>query len=567
MQISDKLYEYNRNVTNGTEELQSARGVQKLVSTAGELETGSIFEGTVNQVKNGRVTLALGNGQTITARLDGKVDIKPGASMFFQVKSNDGMTVAIRPYMGAGNTGNPILLNALTAAQIPVTERNLSMVDFMMQEQMPIGRQSILDMVKILNANPQVDANTVVRMVKLGLPVTEELATQFENYQTNRHMILNEMNQAVGELATLLGDEGLSAETAFSLYDKTLQIMLGNGENPAQGNRAAMTGEAVEGSGETEQKGAPEFLGTSEFSEVPGLSGTTEHFGASELSENAGGTNPSVFSENWAAKEALNQILSERKLSNLAKSLQNIPTLTGNPDIFVEGESEEVYVDTMSDEKMAGNMGNMGEGMEVSTERAKIRQEMPAEDFLKALRQALTENSQYGYAGVRKLFASPEFQKVFKAVLGQQWLVKPEELKQQNKMGELYEKIELQIRQLESAVRAAVDGENSFLQTAADVRGNIEFMNQVNQIYTYVQLPLKLTGQNANGELYVYTNKKQMGEPGTELTAFLHLDMEHLGSTDVSVRLMERKVNTRFYLSDDASYGLLEKHLPILEKH
>lgn len=85
MQIRDMLGQYSQNVKNGTEELMSAQGTQKLVSSMQELEPGSTFEGTVNSVKNGKVVLALGNGQTITARLDGKVSIQPGESMFFQV--------------------------------------------------------------------------------------------------------------------------------------------------------------------------------------------------------------------------------------------------------------------------------------------------------------------------------------------------------------------------------------------------------------------------------------------------------------------------------------------------
>ena len=77
MQIRDMLGQYSQNVKNGTEELMSAQGTQKLVSSMQELEPGSTFEGTVNSVKNGKVVLALGNGQTITARLDGKVSIQP----------------------------------------------------------------------------------------------------------------------------------------------------------------------------------------------------------------------------------------------------------------------------------------------------------------------------------------------------------------------------------------------------------------------------------------------------------------------------------------------------------
>ena len=81
MQISDLVGQYSRNVANGTEELHGAQSVQKLVSTIGDLSAGSIFEGTINSVRGGKVTLALGNGQTITARLDGKMDLQQGSSI------------------------------------------------------------------------------------------------------------------------------------------------------------------------------------------------------------------------------------------------------------------------------------------------------------------------------------------------------------------------------------------------------------------------------------------------------------------------------------------------------
>ena len=83
MQISDMLGQYNRNVSNSsTEELKGASGLQKMVSTVGELSVGNIFEGTVNSVRGSKVTLALSNGQVITAQLEGKVSLQVGMPMF-----------------------------------------------------------------------------------------------------------------------------------------------------------------------------------------------------------------------------------------------------------------------------------------------------------------------------------------------------------------------------------------------------------------------------------------------------------------------------------------------------
>jgi flagellar hook-length control protein FliK len=91
-------------------------------------------------------------------------------------------------------------------------------------------------------------------------------------------------------------------------------------------------------------------------------------------------------------------------------------------------------------------------------------------------------------------------------------------------------------------------------------------MNEINQAYTYVQIPLKMSGQNASGELYVYTNKKALAEGDRDLTAFLHLDMDHLGPTDVSVRMHGKEVKTNFYLDNDAAYTLIERNVPVLEE-
>ena len=47
-------------------------------------------------------------------------------------------------------------------------------------------------------------------------------------------------------------------------------------------------------------------------------------------------------------------------------------------------------------------------------------------------------------------------------------------------------------------------------------------------MYTYAQIPLKMSGQHASGELFVYTNKKALAQGEKDLTAFLHLDLVHL---------------------------------------
>ncbi|WP_337791419.1 flagellar hook-length control protein FliK [Roseburia hominis] len=589
MQISDLVGQYSRNVANGTEELHGAQSVQKLVSTIGDLSAGSIFEGTINSVRGGKVTLALGNGQTITARLDGKMDLQQGSSMFFQVRANDGQTIAIRPYTELGNVSNPILLNALSAAQVPATDRTLVMVDTMMQEQMSIGRQSILDMAKLVGANPDANVQTIVQMTKLGLPVTEEMAAQFENYLSDRQALVGEMDLAAGHMMELLSDEALSPETAFSLYEKMLDIFM-PGEEAADAGVTAAAGQessaAEAGAGAMAEAvgqenaatvaeaeaGAPTAAeqGTaaaSAVAEEAGAASTAETAGqgaAAEAETGVGVTAELTYGRTAETPGTVGELLSKEQIEHLGKMLRNIPALIGNEEIFAGGEQEEVFVDTLSEE--GPEVAKLMAQEEAAQEQPVLNEKLTAEQFLQKLGRALAQNGEFGFAGMQKLFAGKEVQTIFRSVIEKQWLLRPEELKQEHKVSGLYERLEQQLSQMEEAVRATGSTQNTFLQTASQVHGNLEFMNQMNQIYHYVQLPLKMSGQNANGELYVYANRKNLRDPDAELTAFLHLDMEQLGSTDVSVRMQNRSVRTNFYLEDDASYDLVEKHLEVLNK-
>lgn len=606
MQIRDMLGQYSQNVKNGTEELMSAQGTQKLVSSMQELEPGSTFEGTVNSVKNGKVVLALGNGQTITARLDGKVSIQPGESMFFQVRSNDGTTIALRPYVQAGNINNPILLNALTAAGVPATERNITMVDSMMKEQMSISRQSILDMGRVVGSNPNVNVNTAVLMTKIGLPVSAEMASQFENYMVDQHAIVDEMDLAMNQLGRLLGDADLGEEQSFKLYGKVLDILNGEGETPAQTTdglqqndtgtmvnagenieteaavQQSKDGAAAEGvQKQVQQQNTKDLIsmGAAGQEQSAGVAENTENIvgeqtagnaaqsmqtgiDAADVLKNTQADTAADFKNVQGQTDTLEQILDQNGLDHLKRLLQNIPTLTGNTDLFEVQEEEDVFVDTMSGD----DAGKKAFELAQAEPEVTLKQSMTAEDFLNTLRDALKQNQEYGFAGMTKLFGSKEFAAILKNRAEKQWLLEPEQLREASKVSDLYERLDHQMKQMENVMKAAGVTQNSFVQTAADIRSNIEFMNQINQVYTYVQLPLKLSGQNASGDLYVYTNKKNLNDPEAELTAFLHLDLENLGSTDVSIRMKDKNVKTNFYIADDASYDLIEKHLPVLEK-
>ena len=560
MHISNLVSQYQRNANNNsTEELKGATSMQKMVSAVSEMTQGSVFEGTVMSVKGGKVILSLSTGQNIVAQLEGRVQLKVGTPMFFQVKSNSGSVLAIKPYTGNGTGGNPILMNALTTAGVPVTERNLEMVKAMMHQQMPIDKQSILEMVKHVSTYEQTNVQTIVDMVRLGLPVDAELAAQFEQYGKGDYALLGKMDNAVDQVLHLLGSEDVYPEKAVELNHKLVDAVL-NPETAMQSAADDVEQLLFGGAGDAGTTGMEQVATTGKDAVLNMLLGNNGQAGVTVELHTQG---PNSGEQIVFSQQTLSQVFSEEQLEQITKMLQSTPTLVDNPALFVTETGEEIFVDTMQEENVPVTTE---EAVEEQAAEAKqvLNTELTVEKFLKAIQQGLSGKQEYGFLGVQKFFASKEYQSVLKELIQEQWLVKPEELDGEQ-LKESYKKVLQQTSQLEQIVRSTGLEQQQFLQTTADIRGNVEFMNQLNQIYTYVQLPLKLSGQNANGDLYVYTNKKNLNDPDTELSAFLHLDLEHLGATDVSVKMLRKNVKTNFYFSDDASYELVQKHLPILE--
>lgn len=186
--------------------------------------------------------------------------------------------------------------------------------------------------------------------------------------------------------------------------------------------------------------------------------------------------------------------------------------------------------------------------------------------LLENINQLLSEDALPDKKAVMELLEGKEFKHILKNEMSRQWLLQPEEVAEEQSVDKLYERLNSQMNRLNDILSQAGKGDTPLAKTISNVTGNIDFMNQLNQMFTYVQLPLKMQSQNANGELFVYTNKKSLAKKDGSVSALLHLDMEHLGSLDVYVALVNQKVSTKFYLKDDSALDLIAQNINILNE-
>lgn len=532
MQISNLVSQYNNSVANG-EPMTGAKGVEKLVSSLNEMSKGMIFEGTVSSVRGNQVKLALSNGQQILARLAGKFSFEQGQSVFFQVKNNDGGTIEIKPYTVDGEGANLTLMDALKAAGLPVDGINLSMVNKMMEEQMPIDKTSLNQMYQLVQDNKDINVTTLVELKRLGIEINQVNAAQFENYANDKQAITIAMDSLIDELPNALSAEDLSMYKLVTQARDILNIVTeGLPEETFISSEASDMSqyEAIMRDNQSAPAVKKHFNIAELFESLNSVSGESQDIYTTQKINNAPATDTILLQENETKSNTIGFLLSDKQIEELNEQVRMLLPNVQENNISLYSEDSSV-VGILNDIK------------------------------------SMLENTPANADTLRHLFSGEAFKLMLKEALEQQWMIKPGDLeKNPKKLDGLYDKIEKQITNMETILKTSGVVNPKAEALADNIRGNIEFMNQINEAYTYVQVPLKMNEKNASGQLYVYTNKKSMSNPDKELSAFLHLDLEHLGGTDVSIKMLHRKVTTNFYLDSDESYALVKQFLPVLEK-
>ena len=141
-------------------------------------------------------------------------------------------------------------------------------------------------------------------------------------------------------------------------------------------------------------------------------------------------------------------------------------------------------------------------------------------------------------------------------------LMDPKDIGKENYVKKYYEKLDDLTDKMNQIMNEAGRTDSSFARSVTAIRQNVNFMNQVNELYNYVQLPLKMAGEHANGDLYVYAKKrKAKAGPEDNLTALLHLSMDHLGNMDIFLSLKEGRLNTKFCLEKEENIDLIAAHI------
>ncbi len=520
------------------------------------IREGETLKGVVSDIHGNRITISLDDGSSFSGTLPEASQYSIGQKAAFQITSLEGGTIYMKAVSQAYLLGmEDTVEQALEEAGLPKSPRNLEVVRSLLENQQSISKQNIMDSLKLCARYPQADVNTVISMKRLGMPMDAASVTQFDNYQNQTHQLLYRMNSltdSVNDLLLNLVKENPSI--ARYAAGEVLNIALDSIPSLEEFNLTAMrpTGNAEAGVAGADAELLTENGDKLSLEADNGLSSETSDglpSGTDPASGRTGETGSSPFARMRQLLTNMTDRASATKPS-AAESASFIPEQAGH--ILSTDERSELAAIMEKFSADEESLSLLKDGT------------LTAREILTAIKDALPSLSDEDLHG---LLDTKGFGKLVKGQFLSGWTLSPEGLKEENGIERLYGKMQEQLSELSSLNRmfATRPAGESIVNTTADMQQNMEFMKMLNEQFTYLQLPMKLSEQNAHGDLYVMTRKNALKKSKDNLKVLLHLEMDSLGVLDIHITKEHTNISTTFFVEKDAARKLLEKNADLLK--
>lgn len=522
------VYDLNAGVS-GSQSVSGSVEQQRMATVPADsvryIKAGDTFSGEIVSLNDdGTVELLLGDNTKLSAFLSKNMELTLGQTLSFTVSGASDSRISLTP-LYANLDGNSAVGKALQEAGLPLTKQNSDMVMAMMERGLPIDSRSLQGMASLAAKHPLADPKSIVQMSELSIPLTEENIKEFEAYKENQYKIadsLDELSKGFTEIA----------QNSLSENDKIFDVFFGNDNT---GVSVALK-DALQG----------------DFSKIAKAFDLNEDELKSMLQQKTGGENALLTEEETDANAGA---------GNKALKTDITGRVTDDITVLLGKEGTERLSENL---KEAGLPEALAEKVKDGT--------LSADETLK-LTKALLDEAGQGNLGEEaminypKLLRSPEYRLLLNNGITNEFLLDPEDVSDKEKVREYYERVVKNADKALEFLNSTGRGQTSLSQGMNSLRQNVDFMNQLNNVMTYMQLPLKMNEHKAHGDLYVYTNKKNLAKKDGNVSALLHLDMQHLGTMDIHVQMTNgENVKTHFILQKEEMLDFIEPHLPELDE-
>ena len=538
------LYDINSGLNNTRGVSEPELTGQKIATVPSDavhyVKAGDTLSGQIlGMNEDGTVSLLLGDNTKLNAFLSKNLGLTPGQTLSFTVSGASDSKISLTP-LYANLDGNSAVGKALHEAGLPFTKQNSDMVTSMMERGLPIDSRSLQNMAADTARFPLADPKSIVQMKELEIPLNDSNIREFEAYKENQYKIADSLDGLSRELSDI-AKEGLNTnDRVFNLFFE------GKGEGLPSALEKALNGD---------------FEDVSKLLKLdPGELKNIE----ANLKEIAG--NEAADDPRAAVNEEKEVLLpGDEGQSQIKQSKDLTGHVTDDLHTLLGKEGSTRLADMMKEAGLNPAIASKVADGSLSTEDSLLLSKALLD---KAMKEEMSgEASPEVMSKARELLNSREYRLLLNNGITNEFLMKPEEVADKEKVREYYEKVVKNADKTLEFLNSTGRGSTTLAQGMNNLRNNVDFMNQLNNVMTYMQLPLKMNEDKAHGDLYVYTNKKNLAKKDGNVSALLHLDMQHLGTMDIHVQMTNgENVKTHFILQKEEMLDFIGEHLPELDE-
>lgn len=502
------------------------------------LSAGSSITGKITSLKGDTATIDVA-GQKLDAKLDGSMNLREGQTVTFTVRQTGDQSVTLSPLYTNMNTEG-MASKALSAAGLPITDQSLEVATTMMEKGLSIDKNALADMVHITDMFPSQDISKLAEMQRFGLDINENTLVQFDAFKNYENQITDGLTKIMDSIPSTINDLINNGATADGV--KLLTNVIGTITDSAA---SQMDASVVQGMGET---------GESLLREKQVITEDMVLAAKQELDPDVDALVSQAGKESVASQEAFEATV--RVPGQEAEKINiDIENKVADAWKVMDNSDKSAMVDVL---KQSGLTDNEAKFL--------LSDNANASDFLRATADLLRTDSLPD--SMREMIQSNDFGNIMKSQMQAQWLLSPIDVGSKETVESLYQRLNNQTREIMSAVSEVTPSNTIDLQQSlSNMNQSMDFMEQMNQMVQYMQLPLKMNGSEATGDLFVYTNKKNLAEKEGNVSALLHLDMKNLGPIDVYASLSPgNNVFTKFYLPDESMIDFINDNIHILNE-
>lgn len=502
------------------------------------LSAGSSITGKITSLKGDTATIDVA-GQKLDAKLDGSMNLREGQTVTFTVRQTGDQSVTLSPLYTNMNTEG-MASKALSAAGLPITDQSLEVATTMMEKGLSIDKNALADMVHITDMFPSQDISKLAEMQRFGLDINENTLVQFDAFKNYENQITDGLTKIMDSIPSTINDLINNGATADGV--KLLTNVIGTITDSAA---SQMDASVVQGMGET---------GESLLREKQVITEDMVLAAKQELDPDVDALVSQAGKESVASQEAF-----EATVRVPGQEVEKI-------NIDIENKVADAWKVMDNSDKSAMVDVLKQSGLTDNEAKFLLSDNANASDFLRATADLLRTDSLPD--SMREMIQSNDFGNIMKSQMQAQWLLSPIDVGSKETVESLYQRLNNQTREIMSAVSEVTPSNTIDLQQSlSNMNQSMDFMEQMNQMVQYMQLPLKMNGSEATGDLFVYTNKKNLAEKEGNVSALLHLDMKNLGPIDVYASLSPgNNVFTKFYLPDESMIDFINDNIHILNE-